>query len=181
MPPTIIHLHSHENHAIQMNSTENHQTYVEENIQKPRTSNLYVKQATLLGLWYLFSFFTIVLNKYILTALGGDASHLGRTQMLMSVIFGGITIYMVPCFVHRRGIEEKKMKFIRNMSILGILRFGTVVCSLISLKHVAVSFTETVKASAPLFTVILSFIILSKSFIYKLLMFRFTHKKFIIY
>ena len=121
MPPTIKHLH-HENHATQTNSNENYQTYIEENIQKPRTSNLYVKQATLLGLWYLFSFFTIVLNKYILTALGGDASHLGRTQMLMSVIFGGITIYLVPCFVHRRGIEEKKITFIRNMSILGVLR-----------------------------------------------------------
>ena len=51
-----------------------------------------------------------------------------------------------------------------NYSHLSYYRFGTVVCSLISLKHVAVSFTETVKASAPLFTVILSFIILSKSF-----------------
>ena len=123
MPPTITHLH-HENHAIQMNSNAvNHQAYSgEENIQKLRISNVYVKTATLLGLWYLFSFFTIVLNKYILTALGGDASFLGRTQMLMSVIFGGITIYLLPCFVHKRGIEEKKMKFIRNMSILGILR-----------------------------------------------------------
>ncbi|CAB4012993.1 solute carrier family 35 member E2-like [Paramuricea clavata] len=78
----------------------------------------------------------------------------------MSVIFGGFTIYVLPCCVQRSGVEERKMKFIRNMSILGILRFGTVVCSLISLKHVAVSFTETVKASAPLFTVILSFLIL---------------------
>ena len=120
MTPTIKHLH-HDNHAIQINSNENNQSYIEEDIQKPRTS-YYVKQATLLGLWYLFSFFTIVLNKYILTVLGGDASHLGRTQMLMSVIFGGITIYLVPCFVHRRGIEEKKIKFIRNMSILGVLR-----------------------------------------------------------
>ena len=52
-----------------------------------------------------------------------------------------------------------------NLLKLSYFRFGTVVCSLISLKHVAVSFTETVKASAPLFTVILSFIILSKSLI----------------
>ena len=121
MPPTIKHLH-HDNYAIQINSSEKHQTPMEENIEKPRTSNLYVKQATLLGLWYMFSFFTIVLNKYILTALGGDASFLGRTQMLMSVIFGGITIYVVPWFVQRRGIENKKIVFIRNMSILGVLR-----------------------------------------------------------
>ena len=35
-------------------------------------------------------------------------------------------------------------------------RFGTVVLSLVSLKFVAVSFTETVKSSAPLFTVLIS-------------------------
>ena len=36
------------------------------------------------------------------------------------------------------------------------LRFATVVLGLVSLKNVAVSFAETVKSSAPIFTVILS-------------------------
>ncbi|XP_028393771.1 solute carrier family 35 member E2A-like [Dendronephthya gigantea] len=160
MSPTIKHIHHHENHTIQLNSYENQKTYIEDTVSVQSKSNLFLKQATLLGLWYMFSFFTIVLNKYILTMLGGDPSHLGRTQMLMPVIFGGITIYGLPCFARRTGIVGKKLVFLRNMSILGVLRFGTVVCSLISLKHVAASFTETVKASAPLFTVILSFMIL---------------------
>ncbi len=121
MPPTIKHFF-HENHAVQVNSHENQQTHIGDTVHKLPNSNLYVRQATLLGLWYLFSFFTIVLNKYILTVLEGDASLLGRTQMLMSVVFGGFTIYVLPCCVHRSGIEERKMKFIRNMSILGILR-----------------------------------------------------------
>mmetsp|Transcript_2689 Transcript_2689/g.7049 ORF Transcript_2689/g.7049 Transcript_2689/m.7049 type:complete len:379 (-) Transcript_2689:80-1216(-) len=46
--------------------------------------------------------------------------------------------------------------FIRDMMIVGILRFVTVVAGLLSLKFVAVSFTETIKSSAPFFTVIFS-------------------------
>lgn len=41
-------------------------------------------------------------------------------------------------------------------------RFTTVVLGLISLKNVAVSFAETVKSSAPLFTVIMSRLILGE-------------------
>lgn len=41
-------------------------------------------------------------------------------------------------------------------------RFATVVLGLVSLKNVAVSFAETVKSSAPIFTVILSRMILGE-------------------
>ena len=121
MPPSIKHIH-HDNHTMQMNSNENKQMYTEDVIHQSQTSNIWLKQVSLLGLWYLFSFFTIVLNKYILTVLEGDASLLGRTQMLMSVIFGGFTIYLIPCFGQSNGVNERRMKFIRNMSILGVLR-----------------------------------------------------------
>ena len=40
-------------------------------------------------------------------------------------------------------------------------RFATVVLGLVSLKNVAVSFAETVKSSAPIFTVIMSRMILA--------------------
>ena len=120
--PSIKHI-NHDNHVIQVNPNENKQSmYAEDVIHNSHTSNLWLKQAALLGLWYLFSFFTIVLNKYILTVLEGDAGLLGRTQMLMSVIFGGFTIYLLPCFVNSSSVKEKGMKFIRNMSILGVLR-----------------------------------------------------------
>ena len=39
-------------------------------------------------------------------------------------------------------------------------RFSTVVLGLVALKYVAVSFTETVKSSAPMFTVAISFLML---------------------
>lgn len=42
------------------------------------------------------------------------------------------------------------------------LRFTTVVLGLVSLKNVAVSFAETVKSSAPIFTVIMSRLILGE-------------------
>ena len=122
MTPIIKHIHHSENHTIQINSHEGQKTYIEDTVSVQSKPNLFVKQATLLGLWYMFSFFTIVLNKYILTILGGDASLLGRTQMLMSVIFGGVTIFGSPCFVQRSGVIGKKIVFFRNMSILGVLR-----------------------------------------------------------
>ena len=42
------------------------------------------------------------------------------------------------------------------------LRFATIVCSLITLKYVAVSFSETVKSSAPIFTAIIAWIMLGQ-------------------
>lgn len=42
------------------------------------------------------------------------------------------------------------------------VRFATVVLGLVSLKNVAVSFAETVKSSAPIFTVIMSRMILGE-------------------
>lgn len=42
------------------------------------------------------------------------------------------------------------------------VRFTTVVLGLVSLKSVAVSFAETVKSSAPIFTVIMSRLILGE-------------------
>ncbi|XP_032719063.1 solute carrier family 35 member E2A isoform X4 [Lontra canadensis] len=48
------------------------------------------------------------------------------------------------------------------MLFVGLMRFATVVLGLVSLKNVAVSFAETVKSSAPIFTVIMSRMILGE-------------------
>uniref|UniRef100_K1QFS6 Solute carrier family 35 member E2 n=1 Tax=Magallana gigas TaxID=29159 RepID=K1QFS6_MAGGI len=74
-------------------------------------------------LWYIFSAFTLFLNKYILTTLKGDPAVLD-----------------CPLFC----------------------RFSTVVLGLVALKYVAVSFTETVKSSAPLFTVFISQVLIGE-------------------
>ena len=48
------------------------------------------------------------------------------------------------------------------MTIVGGLRFCTVLFGLLALNYVAVSFTETVKSSAPAFTVVISRLLLGE-------------------
>ena len=48
-----------------------------------------------------------------------------------------------------------------NIALL-LLRFLSVVLSLLSLAYVAVSFTETIKSAAPFFTVMMSWVVLRK-------------------
>ena len=48
------------------------------------------------------------------------------------------------------------------MILVGLMRFTTIMCGLLSLKFVAVSFTETIKSSAPFFTVIFARLILGE-------------------
>jgi len=52
--------------------------------------------------------------------------------------------------------------FARDMSIVGLLRGLTVVLGLIALEHVPVSFVETIKATAPAFTVLFARLILKE-------------------
>ena len=93
-------------------------------LEKQKASSVYIKTVGLLSLWYFFSFTTIVLNKYILATLEGNASLLGQMQMFMSVLFGGISIYALPCLTLKRTTHSNghKCMFIRNMSVLGCLR-----------------------------------------------------------
>jgi solute carrier family 35 protein E2 len=58
--------------------------------------------------------------------------------------------------------SEKYKTFWRDMLFVGAMRGATVLLGLLSLSHVAVSFTETIKASAPLFTVIFARLILGE-------------------
>jgi len=52
--------------------------------------------------------------------------------------------------------------FVRDMSIVGILRGLTVVLGLVALEHVPVSFVETIKSTAPAFTVVFAKLILKE-------------------
>lgn len=52
--------------------------------------------------------------------------------------------------------------FVRDMSIVGLLRGLTVVLGLVALEHVPVSFVETIKATAPAFTVLFARLILQE-------------------
>jgi solute carrier family 35 protein E2 len=52
--------------------------------------------------------------------------------------------------------------FVRDMSVVGVLRGLTVSLGLIALEHVPVSFVETIKATAPAFTVVFARLILQE-------------------
>ncbi|CAL8090510.1 unnamed protein product [Orchesella dallaii] len=115
-----------------------------------------VRAFTFLILWYLFSGCTLFLNKYILTTLHGDPTFLGTCQMLMTLTCGFIQMYF-PCGMYRQVIRYSRPPgFYRHMILVGTMRFTTVVLGLVALNYVAVSFTETIKSSAPIFTVMIS-------------------------
>lgn len=115
-----------------------------------------------LGLWFFFSFCTLFLNKHLLSLLEGEPSTLGAVQMLSTTLIGCVKL-LVPCCPHQhRPRPSCPPSFLGTMLLVGLMRFATVVLGLVSLKNVAVSFAETVKSSAPLFTVILSRLILGE-------------------
>uniref|UniRef100_UPI000175FCC8 solute carrier family 35 member E2B n=1 Tax=Danio rerio TaxID=7955 RepID=UPI000175FCC8 len=117
---------------------------------------------THLTLWYFFSFCTLFLNKYILSLLEGEPSMLGAVQMLSTTVIGCVQMF-VPCPLYQhKSRSEYPSNFIMIMLFVGLMRFTTVVLGLVSLKNVAVSFAETVKSSAPIFTVIMSRLILGE-------------------
>ncbi|KAK2899105.1 hypothetical protein Q8A67_010523 [Cirrhinus molitorella] len=117
---------------------------------------------TYLALWYFFSFCTLFLNKYILSLLEGEPSMLGAVQMLSTTVIGCVKMF-VPCpLYHHKSRIEYPPNFLMIMLFVGLMRFTTVVLGLVSLKNVAVSFAETVKSSAPIFTVIMSRLILGE-------------------
>ncbi|KAK0167090.1 hypothetical protein PV327_004533 [Microctonus hyperodae] len=109
-----------------------------------------------LGLWYIFSGCTLFLNKYILSYMNGDPTILGAFQMTTTALCGFIQMYF-PCGMYKTTPRlVRPAGFYKHMIFVGCTRFTTVVLGLIALNYVAVSFTETIKSSAPLFTVLIS-------------------------
>ncbi|XP_006885889.1 PREDICTED: solute carrier family 35 member E2 [Elephantulus edwardii] len=115
-----------------------------------------------LTLWFFFSFCTLFLNKYILSLLEGEPSMLGAVQMLSTTLIGCVKIFIPCCLYQHKTRLSYPPNFIMTMLFVGLMRFATVVLGLVSLKNVAVSFAETVKSSAPIFTVIMSRMILGE-------------------
>nr|XP_046252840.1 solute carrier family 35 member E2A-like [Scatophagus argus] len=120
------------------------------------------RSMTYLALWYFFSFCTLFLNKYILSLLEGEPSMLGAVQMLSTTVIGCLKMFVPCCLYQHKSRTEYPPNFIMIMLFVGLMRFTTVVLGLVSLKNVAVSFAETVKSSAPIFTVIMSRLILGE-------------------
>lgn len=117
----------------------------------------------LMALWYLFSAFNLFANKYIISYLRGDPALLAMNQMFMCMLLGFIQLrFSCGLFVNRHqsmniwSSSQRPKLLQKPMLILGTLRFTTLVLGLTSLNYVPVSFTETIKSSAPLFTVIIA-------------------------
>jgi solute carrier family 35 protein E2 len=86
--------------------------------------------------------------------------------MLMTALCGFIQMYF-PCGMYQASPRlTRPPGFYKHMTLVGCTRFMTVVSGLVSLNYVAVSFTETIKSSAPLFTVFISKYLLGNIYIY---------------
>ena len=86
---------------------------------------------------------------------------LGTNQLIFSVVAGYIQIQWMKksSSVHQRTPMMIQHIF-RDMLFIGICRFITVILGLIAIKDTAVSLVATIKSSSPLFTVIITRVIL---------------------
>lgn len=146
--------------------------------------------------WYLTSFGTLLLNKYLLGTVHIQPNTLAVVQMTSTAIYGALktlnfrSIFRDICEAWRRVVEALNVhgktepldlerldveapkdrwassavlrKGLLEMGLVGAMRFATVVLGLVSLKYIAASFTETIKASAPFFTVIIAYLMLGE-------------------
>lgn len=89
------------------------------------------------------------------------------SQMVSTTFFGALKMYG-PYLLDVGPLQSSPLStqpwrtFCCDMALVGMMRFVTVILGLVSLKYVAVSFTETVKASAPFFTVLFARLILKE-------------------
>lgn len=113
--------------------------------------------------WYITSFLTLFMNKYTLSDLKVEVFLFSTVQIGVSTVFGLVNMYY-PCYMGARTREwgRRPRSFYYNMAFVGLTRFLVVFLSLLSLEYVAVSFTETVKSSAPIFTVLMSWLLLGE-------------------
>jgi solute carrier family 35 protein E2 len=123
--------------------------------------------------WYLTSLGTLLLNKIILTERGVSSQALGACQMLSTALLGAAKVWWSSRPEERgpnrssvdlealsqaeqrteESTNAQRSDVRATLVALGALRGLTVVLGLVSLAHVAASFTETIKATAPIFTV----------------------------
>jgi len=120
------------------------------------------KVVAALLLWYFWSGCTLFLNKYLIDLTDGDAALLSCVQMAVVISLGyfaktwSMGLYPIEITPNCLAILSK------DVILIGCLRFSTAFLGLYALKYVEVSFTETVKSTAPAFTLILSSLLLGE-------------------
>ena len=106
-----------------------------------------------MGCWYFCSGVTLFGNKHIMSTMGCDPNILALSQMLITASFGALKMYG-PALLGGKAeptplSSQPLRNFLVDMVCVGLMRVITVMLGLVSLKYVAVSFTETVKCAPP--------------------------------
>ena len=128
---------------------------------------MHARIVVFMTLWFGFSGCTLFGNKHILSTLKADPNVLAVSQMTMTAAFGAAKMYgpwltgLGPAQPTPLSTQSPS-QFLACMSLVGLMRVATVMLGLVSLKYVAVSFTETIKASAPFFTVVFARLMLGE-------------------
>jgi hypothetical protein len=130
-------------------------------------ASVHARIVVFMTLWFGFSGCTLFGNKHILSTLKADPNVLAVSQMTMTAAFGAAKMYgpwltgLGPAQPTPLSTQPPS-QFLACMSLVGLMRVATVMLGLVSLKYVAVSFTETIKASAPFFTVVFARLMLGE-------------------
>jgi solute carrier family 35, member E2 len=117
--------------------------------------------------WYIISAVTLFTNKYLISGIETNPTLIGTTQVLVTTILGycqlKVSIWKrtgeevtILQKIFRKDDKFESVLFWRNILIIGLLRFFSLVVGLMALSKATVSFIETVKSSTPIFTVITS-------------------------
>jgi solute carrier family 35 protein E2 len=129
----------------------------------------------LIVLWYLFSAFTLYLNKYIVGTQKVNPNLVGTVQMVVTCVLGFAQLkktewkmksknQLISTVLSEPSSNQKqgKLLFLRNMIIIGLLRLFSIVLGLMALRVATISFVETIKSSSPVFTVVISHLMIGE-------------------
>lgn len=128
---------------------------------------------SLLLLWYLTSALTLYSNKFIMSSRKTDPTLIGTIQMIVTCCCCVLQMRynqgnkrFESSHLLGQGFESnnqiRSAKFWANLLIICFLRLFSIVLGLMALKQASISFVETVKSSSPLFTVIVSKILIGE-------------------
>ncbi|ETI51690.1 hypothetical protein, variant 1 [Phytophthora nicotianae CJ01A1] len=121
------------------------------------------KVVVCIAAWYVISLVTLWTNRYVVAKLRVDSNLLSLAQLGMSVVGGlGSELYLVGWTVCKRSMRKVLDDGLKDMVLLAGVRILTVLLGLTALKYIAVSFTQTIKSSAPFFTVVLTYLLLGQ-------------------
>ncbi|TYZ62360.1 hypothetical protein PybrP1_001859 [[Pythium] brassicae (nom. inval.)] len=121
------------------------------------------KIAGCIAAWYILSLATLWTNRFVVAELKVDSNLLSLAQLGMSVFCGlASEVSLVGWDACRASARKLLRDGLKDMIVLGAVRILTVLLGLTALKYIAVSFTQTIKSSAPFFTVILTYLLLGQ-------------------